>query len=533
MSDTSPQPSVLSASDPSTAEEAITWDARTFLELIHPLKGTIACQGLTKRNMRCCERIAKANRDTAEAIVHNLSQQSPDADAMQPELRQLAKVTLCLRVHQYQQDTVCRGWTERIRELVDEFHRTDQESQLEGSSDGGSVDENDKHDNDSLDGSHPDARDRRHQPSNEVTPVHNIDVEARATFDHGYEGDSEETPLRAETRSNHQATTPNSIPDEVPTEVPIAVIFRVNDECIIRPMENLSLENQAMLAGISRPFRQNADILNWLGRVPDGHPWRDRTTSTSKSSSVEAARLQNHSLQSVSDGQNSYLRRYYARWEGGSQPMSISQASSIRGGSDLESLTTPFGTRLVLYDRQRNEDEQQASVHIDATTPDRRSVPPSYPPPSPRPSIYSLSDASPGPSRSPATIIAAGSSPSQIPLPSSRSSTDISSSSASFTATRSPCSQKHVIRKPIEGDCPGCPDPLGGANSSDLVWCKGTCGQSMHKNCLKKWHNVRMEEQVRRMPDATQEEQAPLDRLRATALLCPFWYVYFLRLLII
>ncbi|KAI1372517.1 hypothetical protein F4677DRAFT_456556 [Hypoxylon crocopeplum] len=40
-------------------------------------------------------------------------------------------------------------------------------------------------------------------------------------------------------------------------------------------------------------------------------------------------------------------------------------------------------------------------------------------------------------------------------------------------------------RKPLEGDCPICFMPFEGAE--DIVYCRATCGQNIHKECFEMW----------------------------------------------
>lgn len=41
-------------------------------------------------------------------------------------------------------------------------------------------------------------------------------------------------------------------------------------------------------------------------------------------------------------------------------------------------------------------------------------------------------------------------------------------------------------RKPIEGDCPVCFMEFE-ADKEDIVWCRGSCGNNIHKVCFDKW----------------------------------------------
>ncbi|CAG8742719.1 4636_t:CDS:2, partial [Acaulospora morrowiae] len=42
-------------------------------------------------------------------------------------------------------------------------------------------------------------------------------------------------------------------------------------------------------------------------------------------------------------------------------------------------------------------------------------------------------------------------------------------------------------RRPIEGDCPICYEPLDEKQRYKIVWCKSGCGNNIHKECFVKW----------------------------------------------
>jgi hypothetical protein len=42
-------------------------------------------------------------------------------------------------------------------------------------------------------------------------------------------------------------------------------------------------------------------------------------------------------------------------------------------------------------------------------------------------------------------------------------------------------------RKPIDGDCPICFNELAADGGEDIVWCRATCGQNVHKECFEMW----------------------------------------------
>ncbi|RFU25433.1 hypothetical protein B7463_g10913, partial [Scytalidium lignicola] len=44
-----------------------------------------------------------------------------------------------------------------------------------------------------------------------------------------------------------------------------------------------------------------------------------------------------------------------------------------------------------------------------------------------------------------------------------------------------------ATRKPIEGDCPICMMDLEPNMADAIVWCKGACGNNVHKHCFQQW----------------------------------------------
>lgn len=43
-------------------------------------------------------------------------------------------------------------------------------------------------------------------------------------------------------------------------------------------------------------------------------------------------------------------------------------------------------------------------------------------------------------------------------------------------------------RKPVEGDCPVCVMEFDVNDSSeDILWCKGACGNNVHRHCFEQW----------------------------------------------
>jgi hypothetical protein len=43
-------------------------------------------------------------------------------------------------------------------------------------------------------------------------------------------------------------------------------------------------------------------------------------------------------------------------------------------------------------------------------------------------------------------------------------------------------------RKPVEGDCPVCVMEFDESDKpEDILWCKGACGQNIHRTCFEQW----------------------------------------------
>jgi hypothetical protein len=51
------------------------------------------------------------------------------------------------------------------------------------------------------------------------------------------------------------------------------------------------------------------------------------------------------------------------------------------------------------------------------------------------------------------------------------------------------CASNHVRRLPLDGICPICHDEglLSECDASELVWCRSTCGRTIHKACMSNW----------------------------------------------
>lgn len=51
------------------------------------------------------------------------------------------------------------------------------------------------------------------------------------------------------------------------------------------------------------------------------------------------------------------------------------------------------------------------------------------------------------------------------------------------------CTRSHARRLPFDDECPICQDGnlLSQYESSEVVWCRSSCGKSLHKTCLEEW----------------------------------------------
>lgn len=54
------------------------------------------------------------------------------------------------------------------------------------------------------------------------------------------------------------------------------------------------------------------------------------------------------------------------------------------------------------------------------------------------------------------------------------------------------CQTPHVVRRSTEVECPICYDSMMFTPRADLVWCKSTCGQNVHRECWDLWRNESM-----------------------------------------
>lgn len=49
------------------------------------------------------------------------------------------------------------------------------------------------------------------------------------------------------------------------------------------------------------------------------------------------------------------------------------------------------------------------------------------------------------------------------------------------------------LRKPVddEDDCPICYESFADTKAEPLVWCKASCGKSLHRDCFEKWRKMK------------------------------------------
>ncbi|KAL6161038.1 hypothetical protein ACJQWK_08331 [Exserohilum turcicum] len=72
------------------------------------------------------------------------------------------------------------------------------------------------------------------------------------------------------------------------------------------------------------------------------------------------------------------------------------------------------------------------------------------------------------------------------------------SSSSSFLPLAPPsappppqhCTRSHARRIPLDDACPICDEgePLSSYNATETIWCKSSCGRTVHKSCFEGWH---------------------------------------------
>lgn len=54
-----------------------------------------------------------------------------------------------------------------------------------------------------------------------------------------------------------------------------------------------------------------------------------------------------------------------------------------------------------------------------------------------------------------------------------------------------PCTANHVNRRTTDEDCPICTTAMVNTPQEELVWCKTSCGRSVHRECFDAWQNHR------------------------------------------
>jgi hypothetical protein len=62
---------------------------------------------------------------------------------------------------------------------------------------------------------------------------------------------------------------------------------------------------------------------------------------------------------------------------------------------------------------------------------------------------------------------------------------ELQQQSVSKPARQQTCSVTHMLRRSVDEDCIICTMPMVNCLLSELVWCKKSCGRSMHKDCFK------------------------------------------------
>ena len=69
------------------------------------------------------------------------------------------------------------------------------------------------------------------------------------------------------------------------------------------------------------------------------------------------------------------------------------------------------------------------------------------------------------------------------------------------------CTDDHVSRRTVDDDCPVCREAMADTPLADLVWCKASCGRSIHSECFGSWQALVVSQRRR--------------------LTCVVWYVIF------
>lgn len=56
-----------------------------------------------------------------------------------------------------------------------------------------------------------------------------------------------------------------------------------------------------------------------------------------------------------------------------------------------------------------------------------------------------------------------------------------------YKTTAPTCTIKHATRRPQTEECPICTESLLDIPVEELVWCKGSCGRNIHRDCFELW----------------------------------------------
>ena len=218
------------------------------------------------------------------------------------------------------------------------------------------------------------------------------------------------------------------------------------------------------LQAVTLSPRARAAISRWIQPPQPTRAPSASSTATASSARVVPARSDTLST-TTSDGQGSWRHRSNLSREGAPSPS-----------------VTPRPEPSVVQSR------------ASSTITSRRHTP------APPESISSRSSVNTG-TQSPTTLRR----PPRTAVVSSRAS----SSSSRVAATGSSCSVTHVARREVEGECRICFGAMDDEELDTLAWCKGSCGQNIHEECVTTWHQ------------STRETRGVASRLR-----CPYWYVY-------
>jgi hypothetical protein len=91
------------------------WDPFTTLGF-NPDGGSFTCVGIAKSTKeRCCNPINKANRASSFQLLEDLSYIDVSTTDINAELHKLARLSLCLRNHQSQQNDMVKNWSKAIK----------------------------------------------------------------------------------------------------------------------------------------------------------------------------------------------------------------------------------------------------------------------------------------------------------------------------------------------------------------------------------------------------------------------------------